>query len=268
MHLKRWITGLIALPILFFFILVGGMPFFLLIAAATLLSLREYFGIVYAQTNQRLTGALPVIGWLSAFLLVAAAQLGSLEGMAAALVFNLIFAATATVLEYGRYPNALDSMAKQVLGLVYLPLLFGFLILIRSSDNGAIWLFFTLAIVFAGDTTALYTGTFFGRSKLIPSVSPGKTVEGALGGLLANAAVGTLLKLWLLPALTWPKVIAFSLAIGAAGQIGDLFESVIKRTSRIKDSGAILPGHGGILDRIDALLFAAPVAYLFVVHIF
>jgi phosphatidate cytidylyltransferase len=159
-------------------------------------------------------------------------------------------------------------MAKQVLGLVYLPLLFGLLILIRRHDNGAIWLFFTLAIVFAGDTTALYTGTFFGRNKLIPSVSPGKTVEGALGGLLANVAVGTIVKLWLLPALTWPKVIGFSLAIGAAGQVGDLFESVIKRTSRIKDSGAILPGHGGILDRIDALLFAAPVAYLFVVHIF
>lgn len=268
MHLKRWITGLIALPFLFFFILIGGVPFFLLIAAATVISLREYFAIAFAGAHQRLTDALPVVGWISSLLLLAAAQWGSAGGMTAALVFNLIFGATASVLEYGRRPDTLNSLAKQMLGLVYLPLLFGFLILIRSHENGAIWLFLMLAVVFAGDTAALYAGTAFGRRKLIPAVSPGKTVEGSCGGLLANVAVGVLAKLTLLPVLSWPKLLVFCLAIGAAGQVGDLFESVIKRTSGIKDSGGILPGHGGILDRIDALLFAAPVAYLFVVHIF
>jgi len=268
MHLKRWITGLIALPILVFFIYAGGIPFFLLVAAATVLSLREYFGIVYARTDQRLTGSLPILGWISSLLVVVAAQLRSPGGMLAALVFNLMISATASVLEYGRRPHTLDALARQVLGVVYLPLLFAFLILIRHLEAGAIWLFLTLAVVFAGDTTALYAGTFFGRRKLIPSVSPGKTVVGSAGGLLANAAVGALAKMLLLPVISWPKILTFSILVGAAGQIGDLFESVIKRTSRIKDSGGILPGHGGILDRIDALLFAAPVAYLFIIHIF
>jgi len=268
MHLKRWITGLVALPILFFFIYAGGMPFFLLIIAAAVVSLREYYAIVYAQSNRRLTGALPVLGWISALLLLVAAQFGSMPGVVGALVFNLIFAAAAAVLEFGENPDALDGLAKQLLGLVYLPLLFAFLLFLRGRDGGAVWLFFMLAVVFAGDTCALYAGTFFGRHKLIPAVSPGKTVEGSVGGLLANVAVGALAKLFVLTALSWPEVVAFSLAVGTAGQIGDLFESVIKRTSRIKDSGGILPGHGGILDRIDALLFAAPVGYVFVAYIF
>ena len=125
-----------------------------------------------------------------------------------------------------------------------------------------------LAIVFAGDISALYVGSAFGRHKLSPAVSPGKTIEGSLGGLAANLGVGCLIKLFFLPALNWPQTLLFCLMIGAAGQLGDLFESVLKRSSQVKDSGGLLPGHGGILDRIDALLFAAPIAYLFKIHMF
>jgi len=106
-------------------------------------------------------------------------------------------------------------------------------------------------------------GSYFGQHKLCPTVSPKKTIEGALGGLAASLGSGALIKHFFLPLLPWGLSLLFFLSINIAGQVGDLFESQIKRVAHIKDSGAILPGHGGVLDRIDALLFAAPVAYIF-----
>jgi phosphatidate cytidylyltransferase len=157
---------------------------------------------------------------------------------------------------------------RQLQGTVYIPVLLSFLILIRAGDVGMTWIFFVLAIVFAGDTSAYYVGSYWGRHKLSPAISPGKTIEGSLGGLAANLAVGAIGKALFFPGLSWATSILFFLAVGAAGQMGDLFESEMKRFSGIKDSSSLLPGHGGILDRIDALLFASPVAYVFVRFIF
>jgi phosphatidate cytidylyltransferase len=130
------------------------------------------------------------------------------------------------------------------------------------------WIFLLMAVVFAGDTSAYYVGSYWGRHKLSPAISPGKTIEGSAGGLAANLTVGAIGKALFFPGLSWSASILFFLAVGAAGQMGDLFESEMKRFSGIKDSGNILPGHGGILDRIDALLFASPVAYIFIRFIF
>jgi phosphatidate cytidylyltransferase len=144
----------------------------------------------------------------------------------------------------------------------------GFLILIREDQSGAIWIFLLLAVIFAGDTSAYYVGSYWGRHKLSPAISPGKTIEGAIGGLAANLVVGAIGKTLFLPGLPWSLSLLFFLAVGIAGQLGDLFESEMKRSSNIKDSSNILPGHGGVLDRIDALLFASPVAYIFIKYIF
>jgi phosphatidate cytidylyltransferase len=96
-----------------------------------------------------------------------------------------------------------------------------------------------------------------GRHKLSPAISPGKTIEGAIGGLVANLVIGAIGKFFFLPGLPWGTALLFFITVGIAGQVGDLFESELKRSSNIKDSSGILPGHGGILDRIDALLFAS-----------
>ena len=111
-------------------------------------------------------------------------------------------------------------------------------------------------------------GSYLGRHKLNPAVSPGKTIEGAVGGLVGNLLVGSIGKFFFFPAHPWGSAVLFFIAVGLAGQVGDLFESLFKRTSKIKDSGGILPGHGGVLDRIDALLFASPVAYFFKIYIY
>ena len=118
-------------------------------------------------------------------------------------------------------------------------------------------------MVILGDTGAYYAGTCLGRHKLCPSVSPGKTIEGFAGGLIAILVSGSLFKHFFFSQLSWSLVILFLVCISFAGPIGDLFESVIKRTQGVKDSGMLLPGHGGILDRIDSLLFAAPAVYFF-----
>ena len=123
------------------------------------------------------------------------------------------------------------------------------------------WVFFLLLVVFGGDTAAYYVGKRFGRHKLSPNISPGKSVEGAYGGLLGSVLAGVLFELF------WPLGCSLNMATGLAvtmavfAQFGDLFESMLKRSAGRKDSGSLLPGHGGVLDRIDGLLFATPVLY-------
>jgi phosphatidate cytidylyltransferase len=151
----------------------------------------------------------------------------------------------------------------QVTGFVYVPFLLGHLIWVRDWHKGVIWIFFVLAVLFAGDTAAYYVGKAFGRHKLSPNISPGKTVEGALGGLVANLLVGTLFKKCWLPELSWGFCVGLVVLLGVAGQVGDLVESMLKRSVDLKDSGRAFPGHGGVLDRVDGLLFAAPTLYYF-----
>jgi phosphatidate cytidylyltransferase len=154
----------------------------------------------------------------------------------------------------------------------YIGALFSSYVLLRSlpgrltvapfpeADRGA-WIFLLVVVcVWATDTFAYFVGRAIGRRKLAPTLSPGKTIEGSLGGLLGALAVGTAFALWL--RLPPSHGLVIGAIAGIAGQIGDLFESALKRELGIKDFGGILPGHGGILDRFDSLLFVAPLAYL------
>jgi phosphatidate cytidylyltransferase len=267
MHKKRWITGLIAVPFLIFFIQKGGIWLFLLVVVAAELGLWEYYRIIFDEEEKIISG-LPIIGFFSVVFILYAAHRDVPDLVAVALAFNLLVSAFFVILRFGSIALVLKPLMKQILGIIYIPFLLSFLLLIHNSDKGIVWVYFLLAIIFAGDISALYVGSAFGRHKLSPSVSPGKTIEGSLGGLAANLVIGCLIKLIFLPTLSWPQTILFCLVIGLAGQMGDLFESVLKRSSQIKDSGGLLPGHGGILDRIDALLFAAPIAYFFKIHMF
>ncbi len=161
-----------------------------------------------------------------------------------------------------------ELFLKQIQGVFYIPVLLGFFVLIRNSSDGIVWIFFLLALVFSGDTGAFYGGRFFGKKKLCPWVSPGKTVAGAVGGIISNIIITLVFYRFFFSDYNLAGLLIMSVLSGAFGQVGDLFESVLKRAANIKDSGSILPGHGGILDRIDALIFAAPVIYIFKEYIF
>jgi phosphatidate cytidylyltransferase len=131
-------------------------------------------------------------------------------------------------------------------------------------ENGQIWFFGLLAMVFAGDTFAYFTGRNFGKNKLLEAVSPQKTIEGAIGGLVGSAVAGGALAYFFLPHIPIVSLMGVALVTGIFAQVGDLFESLLKRVAEVKDSGSIMPGHGGLLDRVDGVYFAAPVYFVLV----
>lgn len=262
-HLKRWITGLLALPVVIACVIAGGATFSLLVGAAGCACLWEYFRIVTPAGSRRLKQPVLLAGYPAGIALILCAHAGRVELILAVLGLNVLICGFLSLLRFASDRAVLEAVARQVQGVCYIPLSLSLLILMRSAPGGMGWIFLLCAVVFAGDTAALYGGTLWGRHKLSPAVSPGKTVEGALAGLAANLVVGAAGKIFFQPELGWAACLIFSAAVGLAGQVGDLFESELKRVSNIKDSGGLLPGHGGILDRIDALLFAAPVAFAY-----
>jgi phosphatidate cytidylyltransferase len=158
-------------------------------------------------------------------------------------------------------PGALASVAATLLPALYVGLPVSALLGIRTL-SGPRGLFLLMLTVMVSDTSQYYTGRAFGRRPLAPMVSPKKTVEGAIGGAVIASAVFAVVGIWWLPQLAAPFRAILGLTIVVLGIVGDLFESMLKRSAGVKDSSALIPGHGGVLDRIDALLFAAPVYYI------
>ncbi len=148
-------------------------------------------------------------------------------------------------------------------GILYVPLLLGYLTMLRAGHLGVKWIFLMMFIVMAGDSAAYYLGSLFGKRKLYPAVSPNKSIEGALGGLAGSVVGALLFRFLFFTEIAVPLCLAAALVVGVAGQLGDLFESLLKRSCGVKDSGTIIPGHGGVLDRLDSILFAAPVIWFF-----
>ncbi len=267
-HVKRWLTGLTALPILIFWLGWGSpLMFAILIALVCLLSLREYFQIAYCRNAKGAYPPIVILGYISGLSIVWAAYSNSPAFVLVIITLDFLMCSFFLLPRYKSDPAIVDAFAMQIQGMVYIPVLITCLIRIRNTDSGMLWIFFLLAIVFAGDIGAYYAGTYLGRHKLCPSVSPNKTIEGSIGGLCANLLIGAVIKNLFLPSLPMASCMVMFLLIGTAGQIGDLYESALKRSVQIKDSGTLLPGHGGMLDRIDALLFASPVALIFKAYI-
>ncbi len=266
-HAKRWVTGLTALPFLVFWLGWGSpLMFALLIALVCLLSLREYFQMTLGR-NAGGISPLAIFGYITGLSILWAAYADSAAFIPVIITIDFLLCGVFLLPRYKTDAAIVDAVARQIQGMVYVPVLISGLIRIRNTDQGVLWIFFLLAIVFAGDIGAYYAGSYLGRHKLCPSVSPNKTIEGSIGGLCANMLIGAVIKAMYLPLLPWAACMVMFLLIGAAGQTGDLYESVLKRSAHIKDSGTILPGHGGMLDRIDALLFASPVAFIFKAYI-
>ena len=170
----------------------------------------------------------------------------------------------ATTLARGRREDALASAGAAAFGLFYLALPVGALAaIVLAAGREALLLL--IATIVASDTAQYYGGRLLGRRRLAPVVSPGKTVEGAVCGLVVGTVAFAVVGGWWLPALELPARILVGMTLAVSGMAGDLFESHLKRAAGTKDSSGLIPGHGGVLDRIDAFLFAAPVYYVVVV---
>ena len=160
----------------------------------------------------------------------------------------------------GRRPG--DSAL--ITGMHYIGLTLSYLLVIRGLPEGALLIFFVVLVTWAGDTGAYVAGKSLGRHALAPAISPKKTYEGLAGGLVFACLLALIAREWFLPRLSPGDCLLLSLLLTAAGLAGDLAESAVKRSAGIKDSGALIPGHGGMLDRLDSLLFTAPVFYYYV----
>ena len=181
----------------------------------------------------------------------------------------LVLLSRAVIRPGGDLAESLRAAAGEVLGLVYIPFLLQFFYPLFGDERGFARAVGLLALVWAYDTGAYLVGSRWGRHKLAPRLSPGKTWEGVLGGLLLAflAALGVVGVGKMVPELSgiamMGHALGLSLAVSTAAQLGDLFESLLKRAAGVKDAGELFPGHGGMLDRIDALLFALPVFYVY-----
>jgi phosphatidate cytidylyltransferase len=231
----------------------GPLAFGLIVLALALIALHEYL-VLCGVERLMLAG---VLGCAAP--LLAAVPLGQGPAAAAAVLPVLALLALWRVDDPAR---RFRGVAEGFFGLAYIGYAMGCLWFLRESvAGGSAWVFLVLAATWAGDSAAFFAGSRYGRRRFAPTLSPNKTWAGAVGGLAGSVAGGCLAAPLFGGAVSLGSVAAVSLAVGIAGQLGDLFESLWKRAKGIKDSGRIFPGHGGILDRIDSLLLGLPVGY-------
>jgi phosphatidate cytidylyltransferase len=268
--MKRILTAIVGLPILLYTVWSPTPYFFVaLVAIAVVLALAEFY------TLASKTGAKPqaLAGYAAALLVVASFVYEEPRLAIASLSALVIGSLTAAVVKPAEIKQSLLSVSVSVFGVIYVALLAGCLAGVRmipDSSTGTGGVHFSsklittfFAIVMMTDTGAYYTGRTIGRHKLAPRISPGKTIEGSVGGFVAAIAAGPLCKLIFFHEFPISHALLLGAAMGAIGQIGDLAESMLKRSANVKDSGKLLPGHGGVLDRIDSILFCAPLLYFY-----
>jgi len=213
--------------------------------------------------RDRAVGLRVVYGLAGAGVVIGNFVFGTAAAMAPSMFAAAMLTATAVLVRKQHLPDAGHHLAYALAGLVYVPMLACVWPLLKK-ELGPEWLFMALALAFSSDTLAYFGGRAFGKHKLYEAVSPKKTVEGSIGGLVGGvAAMVGMGHYWLTPEIPIAHCVALGLIGSALGQIGDLVESMIKRTFGVKDSGNVLPGHGGMLDRVDGLLFVAPLIYYY-----
>ncbi len=255
--MKRLATAAVIIALLLAVLRLPWQAFALMMATVLLLAWSEYARLIrdLGGSPASLVGAVVALGCALSF---------GLSSPGAPLPWLLLGIVAATVaclrLGYTEPTRFVGSLAATLCGIVWLGLLAGAHIGVRRLPDGATWLLFVYAAVAVGDSAALYGGTAFGRRKLAPFLSPNKTIEGTVSGIAGSAAAGAVVGMWL--PVTNMQAVGLAVLLGATGQVGDLMESALKRAAGVKDSSTLLPGHGGVLDRIDSHLPAGAVLYL------
>lgn len=266
--MTRLLTALVALPLLLFATWWSNPFLFVGIATlAILAALHEFYGIAEKA------GAPPfrIIGFAaSGVILAVAAGIGP-EWNSLVLAVTTVVVMVATLARVDDKGRILVGAASTMLGVLYVATLGSYLVAVRMlaapPQVAAKLITLFLAIVMMSDTAAYYSGRTFGKQKLAPRVSPAKTIEGSIGGLVGSTAAAVAAKYIFFPELPLTHAFALGAGMGVVGQVGDLVESLLKRGSDVKDAASILPGHGGFLDRLDSMLLNAPILYAYGVFV-
>jgi phosphatidate cytidylyltransferase len=245
---------------------LGNLPLFgIVIIAASVIGLQEFYSFVEAKK-------LPVFKLPGLFmgallslncLLVMAFEKNDLTDFTMTLI--LLTLLLYTLSSKGKLEESIPALTTTLFGIFYVCWLFGHLTFLRGLPHGKQFIFYLLLVVWSGDTGAYYFGKAFGKHKLAPVISPKKTIEGAIGGTTASLIASCIAKLTFLPKLSSVDCVLLGIFMASIAQLGDLCESLLKRSADVKDSGTIVPGHGGILDRMDGVMFAAPLLYYYAI---
>lgn len=256
--MKRILSGVTLAVFLILVIYFGSAPIYAVLAASlVVLGLSEYFFML----NQVGVKGYSKLAYGLGVLLILCVYLG--DYFLPWAVFGVIALFAAWLFSNSDIKDALNQIAGTLLGIIYVAGPLGFLLAIVMLERGRFLLFFIFFIIWSGDTGAYYVGKNFGKRLLAPKVSPGKTIEGSIGGIFGSLVGGLTAWFWFLEGISLTHCLIVIIICGIIGQFGDLAESIIKRSAGVKDSGSIIPGHGGILDRIDSLIFAGPVFYVY-----
>lgn len=257
---QRIITGVVAACLFIPFVIYGEWPFALLTIAIALVGLYE----ILKMKGIAITSVPGVLGILATICLVLPNDWAiEIESVTTFNKLELLFIATTLLLIYSvlvKNKFTFDDVAFVALSTIYVGV--GFHYLYETREAGIAYIIFALVVVWVTDSGAYFTGRKFGKNKLWPEISPNKTVEGFVGGIVL-AVIGVIVMQLVAPFdVSWFILIIVAIVASIFGQMGDLVESAIKRHYDVKDSGKILPGHGGILDRFDSLLFVLPLLNL------
>jgi phosphatidate cytidylyltransferase len=251
---SRIVVAAVLLPVVLGVVWAGGWWLFALAAIGGLLALHE----LYAMSR----GLRPVVlgGYAALLLTLLGAQLGGTTWVLAGILSTLPAALLVFFVSSARQ-HVVVGFGLTLLGVSWVGGGLAYLLLLRDIGDGRLLLFTTLLAVFADDTAAFFVGRLIGRHRLAPAISPGKSWEGFVAGTIAGVAV-TFFALYEQDVVTTGESLVLGLAIALAATLGDLFESAMKRDLAVKDSGRLLAGHGGMLDRLDSLLWAGPAVYM------
>ena len=253
----RVISACVFVPVILLAVFFGSWLFAALMTAIAVIGGYEYGKMVEVNGFR-------FFSWIyypAAVLLIVLAQLCvATPGILLSVLF-LAFGVLITLFILGK--EAIDDVCVNLLAVVYIPVTLATGVLLRSGFAEGMWLLYLLLIIeWFTDSGAYFIGSAIGKHKLMPKVSPKKSVEGAVGGILA-AVIGAVVLNIFTDLLPMGLMIFMAIVVSIGGQLGDLCESAIKRWAGVKDSGTLIPGHGGVLDRFDSMLFAAPLIYLF-----
>jgi phosphatidate cytidylyltransferase len=258
-HIQRWVTGtLVGLPVLV--CVTAGPPWswYLLVSVVTTLGLWEIHGFLFQAP---LPGKWLILSFAAGLFMPLGTYLWGIAGLNFTLFISFFAALSLMMLSSPLDRDQIGQVGLLSFAWLYLPYFMSFVLLIGAAPQGRFWILFVLAVTVAGDAGAYHIGSRIGRRKLYQVVSPKKTIEGAIGGLFSSVVAGSAVGFIFLRNVPFATLLFFSLAVAVTGQIGDLIESMLKRNCGKKDSSALLPGHGGILDRLDSLIFSFPVMW-------
>ena len=262
MGIKRILSSIVLIPVLYFIVWKLPPEYFAgLAVVAAAIGQYEF----YRMARNRGSKPHAILGIALGVLLVLTSYQPLVTGMGSAFYITMVLLLIMLTRLFAPRPveGAVEDISITFLGVFYVAMLFGFQVAIRMGADGKYWLVFMYLVIWASDTGAYYAGTNLGKHKLYPKISPQKSVEGLIGGVLAAMAAAHLCRVWFLPVLTVKEATLLGFILVLAGTLGDFVESLLKRSAGVKDSGTIIPGHGGMLDRMDSMLFAAPVLYYY-----